>query len=131
MTKHGRFTDFMFFLTLMLPLLTVCRPHAMGLWTQQKAFEGKVYFGEILNCHYHSPLLVQKYILKGQMETHYGKQMCPLGPLTFCPYKDQPSADFIFSRILSNSNFSCYKVSEQHLLIVHLNAPCTQYTFII
>ena len=52
------------------------------------------------------------------METHYGKQMCPLGPLTFCPYKDQPSADFIFSRILSNSNFSCYKVSEQHLFIV-------------
>ena len=41
-------------------------------------------------------IILWNFILKGQMETQYGKQMCPLGPLTFCPYKDRPSADFIF-----------------------------------
>ena len=57
-------------------------------------------------------IILWNFILKGQMETQYGKQMCPLGPLTFCPYRDRPSPDFIFLKYFVKWDYSRFYISE-------------------
>ena len=46
------------------------------------------------------------------METQYGKQMCPLGPLTFCPYRDRPSVDFTFLKYSVKWDYSRSYISD-------------------
>ena len=57
-------------------------------------------------------IILRNFILKGQMETQYGKQMCPLGPLTFCPYRDRPSVNSIFFKYFARQYYSRFYISE-------------------